>query len=257
MASHPAKPLVIIPCDHRMVGAHPFHMVGEKYILAAALGAGTTPLLLPVLASPLDIGAIIALADGILLTGSPSNVAPHHYGGTAPRATTLLDERRDATALALIRAALEAGVPMLAICRGFQELNVALGGTLHQHLEEVPGRADHRSDSEAPVDVQYGPAHTVHVIAGSPLAAITGEDPFIVNSLHSQGIDRLAPGLAAAAHAEDGTIEAVSVTGAKKFALGVQWHPEWKYWESPVSRAILAAFGSACADRLKERTPAS
>src|SRR5258708_783881 len=137
MAPLPAKPLVIIPCDHRMVSAHPFHMVGEKYIVAAAEGADATPLLLPVLGTPLDIAAIVRLADGILLRGSPSNVAPHRYGGHPPRDESLLDEKRDTTTLALIRAALGDGVPLLAICRGFQELNVALGGTLHQHVHEL------------------------------------------------------------------------------------------------------------------------
>ena len=254
MAPLPAKPLVIIPCDHRMVGAHPFHMVGEKYILAAAEGANATPLLLPVLATPLDIAAILKLADGILLTGSPSNVAPHRYGGPPPRDESLLDERRDATTLGLIHAALADGLPLFAICRGFQELNVALGGTLHQHIEELAGRRDHRAPKDEPVDVQYGPAHAVDLIAGSVLAKITGETRITVNSLHSQGIDRLAPGLVPEGYAEDGTIEAVRVGDSKSFALGVQWHPEWKFWESPAQTAILKAFGAACLARLQQKT---
>jgi putative glutamine amidotransferase len=235
------------------MGAHPFHMVGEKYILGARDGAGTLPLLLPVLVPPLDFDAVLEMADGILLTGSASNVAPRRYGGPEPREAKLLDERRDETTLALIRAALAHGVPLLAICRGFQELNVALGGTLHQHVHELEGRIDHRADTKAELDVQYGPSHDVDVVAQSPLAAITGIRQFKVNSLHSQGLDRLAPGLRAAAHAPDGTIEAVTVYHAKSFALGVQWHPEWDFRDNKISHAILAAFGEACARRKSTR----
>ena len=253
MASRPAKPVVIIPCDHRLVGALSFHTVGEKYILGAAEGARALPLLLPVLGTPVDLDAVLAVADGILLTGSPSNVAPHRYGGVGPRQTTLLDERRDATSLALIQRSLAQGVPLFAICRGFQELNVALGGTLFQHLEELPGRLDHRSKPTDPIETQYAPAHDVAVVPGSRLAAITATPNFPVNSLHSQGIDRLAEGLVAEAHAPDGTIEAVRVKDAKGFALGVQWHPEWEFWKNPVSQAILGAFGDAIRARAEKK----
>jgi putative glutamine amidotransferase len=229
-------------------------MVGEKYILGVSQGAGAIPLLLPVLEPPLDPRAVLEQADGLLLTGSSSNVAPHRYGGTAPRDPNLLDERRDQTTLALIRAALESGVPLFAICRGFQELNVALGGTLHQHLQEVPARLDHRADPTAPLDVQYGPVHDVDLTPDGVLAAITGARRFKVNSLHSQGVDRLAPGLKAEARASDGTIEAVTVRDSKAFALGVQWHPEWEFQQNDISRAILTAFGNACAQRHKERS---
>jgi putative glutamine amidotransferase len=228
-------------------------MVGEKYILAAADGAGALPFLLPVLERPVDTEEVLALADGILLTGSVSNVAPHRYGGEAPRTGTRLDERRDATNLALIEGALARGVPLLAICRGFQELNVALGGSLFQQVHEQPGRLDHRSKSADPVDVQYGPAHSVIVAPGGLLASLVPGPSFEVNSVHSQGIDRLAPGLIAEAHAPDGQIEAVRVRDAKGFALGVQWHPEWEFSKNPVSRAILSAFGAACRARADKK----
>ncbi|HKD21174.1 MAG TPA: gamma-glutamyl-gamma-aminobutyrate hydrolase family protein [Rhizomicrobium sp.] len=238
-------PIVGFPCDHRMLGKHPFHMVGEKYILAVREGSGALPLLIPVLDPAIPTDDIIASVDGLLLTGSLSNVAPKHYGGVAPREGVLQDGRRDATALSLLNAAIRKGVPVLCLCRGFQELNVALGGTLYQHVQEVPGRADHREDSSAPLDVQYGPAHAVEVASGGLLDRIVPEKSFDVNSLHSQGIDRLAPLLHADAIAPDGQIEAVSMPSAKGFVLGVQWHPEWRWSENPVSRAIFSAFGQA------------
>jgi putative glutamine amidotransferase len=238
-------PLVGIPCDHRMVGKHAFHMVGEKYIAAMRDGAGVLPLLIPVLPDAIPADEILASVDGLFFTGSLSNVAPKHYGGASPRDGVLQDEFRDTTTLPLLKAAIAAGKPVLAVCRGFQELNVALGGTLHQHVQEVPGRNDHREDNTAPLDVQYGPAHAVTVQEGGLLSRIVREKTFQVNSLHGQGIDRLAAGLHADAIAPDGQIEAISMPGAKGFLFAVQWHPEWKWSENPQSRAIFAAFGEA------------
>lgn len=237
------KPIVGIPCDHRMIGPHPFHAVGEKYIIAVRDGARALPLLIPVLETPIDIAEILDTVDGILLTGSPSNVAPKHYGGTPPREGVTQDERRDATTLPLIRAIVDHGTPLLAVCRGFQELNVAYGGTLHQHVEEVPGRMDHREDKTAPLDVQYAPIHDV-ALTGS-FERIAGTPTIKVNSLHGQGIDRLGAGLLAEATAPDGQIEGVRVKDARAFALGVQWHPEWRFWENDFSKALFAAFGEA------------
>ena len=239
------RPVVGIPCDRRMVGAHPFHMVGEKYIAAVRDGAGALPLLIPVLGQPIPSAEILEAVDGLLLTGSPSNVAPRHYGGPGPREGVLQDEHRDRTTLPLLPAAIEKGVPVFCVCRGFQELNVAFGGTLHQHVEEVAGRSDHREDKAAALETQYGPAHEVRVAEGGLLARIVRERTFSVNSLHSQGIDRLAPALHADALAPDGQIEAVSMAAAKGFLLGVQWHPEWRWHENPVSRELFAAFGQA------------
>ncbi len=224
-------------------------MAGEKYILSMRDGAGVLPLLIPVLDPPIPVDNILACVDGLLLTGSPSNVAPKHYGGAPAREGVLQDERRDATALPLLLAAIEKGVPVLCLCRGFQELNVAMGGTLHQHIHEIEGRADHREDANASLDEQYGPAHPVHVAPHGLLAKITPARRFDVNSLHSQGIDRLAPSLHADAAAPDGTVEAVSMPLAKGFVLGVQWHPEWCWADNAVSRAIFSAFGEAVRSR--------
>jgi putative glutamine amidotransferase len=240
-----SRPVVGLICDHRLVEGHPFHMAGEKYMSAVRDGAGAVPLLVPTLDPPLEHGDVFAGVAGLLFTGSPSNVAPHHYGGEAPRPEVEQDLRRDATSLPLLRAAIAAGVPTLCICRGFQELNVALGGTLHQHVHEVEGRRDHREDENAPLEVQYGPAHAVTVAEGGLLAKLTAKRSFEVNSLHAQGIDMLAPSLHADATAPDGQIEAVSLPTAKGFLFGVQWHPEWRWRENEVSRAIFAAFGAA------------
>jgi putative glutamine amidotransferase len=228
-----------------MVGAHPFHMVGEKYITAVRDGAGVIPLLIPVLAHPIPPRDLLEAVDGFLFTGSPSNVSPRFYAGNPPREHVLLDENRDMTTLPLLKAAVDAGVAVLCVCRGFQELNVAFGGSLHQHVHELTGRRDHREDRTAELDVQYGPAHEVHVAEGGLLARLVSERTFQVNSLHSQGIDRLAPPLHADATAPDGTIEAVSMPKARGFLLGLQWHPEWRWRENAVSRAILAGFGEA------------
>ena len=238
-------PIVGFPCDRRSLGKHPYHLVGEKYLTAVREGSQALPLLIPVLEPPLAVPALLDSIDGLLFTGSPSNIAPKHYGGTPPREGVLQDEHRDATSLPLLKGAIERGMPVLCICRGFQELNVALGGTLHQHIQEVPGRNDHRSHDGDPLDVQYGPAHPVQVQDGGLLAKMTSEKAFPVNSLHSQGIDRLAPGLRAEAVSPDGQIEAVSLPSSKGFLFAVQWHPEWAWSTNPVSRAIYGAFGEA------------
>jgi putative glutamine amidotransferase len=239
------SPVVGIVCDYRLIGLHPFQAVGEKYIAAVRDGAETLPLLIPALAPSIPPDEILSAVDGLFFTGSPSNVAPARYNGTAPREGTWLDEKRDATALPLLEAAIAKGIPVFCVCRGFQELNVAFGGTLHQHVHEIEGRMDHREDKKAELDTQYGPAHEVRVSEGGMLSKLVSEKSFRVNSLHSQGIDRLAPALFADALAPDGTVEAVSMPGASGFLLGVQWHPEWKWRDNPVSRALFGAFGAA------------
>jgi putative glutamine amidotransferase len=245
----PGRPLIGIPADRRMVGAHPFHMVGEKYARAVMDAAGGMPLLIPSLAEELGFEELLERVDGLLFTGSPSNVEPHLYQGPPSDPGTLHDPARDATTLPLIRRAVGAGVPVLGICRGFQEMNVAFGGTLHQKLHEVPGHLDHRDDTSQPLDVQYAPAHEVRLEEGGVLRSLSAQDRIQVNSLHNQGIDRLGGALAVEARAPDGVVEAFRVREAGSFAVAVQWHPEWKVMNNPFSRALFAAFGQACRER--------
>ena len=249
----PARPVIGIPADRRMVGRHPFHMVGEKYARAVIDAAGAAPLLIPSLAEELGFEELVDRLDGLLFTGSPSNVEPHHYDGPPSAPGTLHDPARDATTLPLIRHAVDSGVPVFGICRGFQEMNVAFGGTLHQKLHEVPGLLDHRDDETQPLEVQYGPAHDVTLEPGGLLRSLADDDRIRVNSLHSQGIERLGAPLAVEARAPDGVIEAFRVRAAATFALAVQWHPEWKVMTNPFSRALFAAFGKAAAERSRQK----
>jgi putative glutamine amidotransferase len=239
------KPLIGIPADRRTVGKHYFHMVGEKYIQAVAQGANAVPVLIPAMGSAEDLREVMESFDGLLLSGSTSNVEPQHYGGPASLPGTLHDPDRDATTLPLIPQAIAAGMPVLAICRGFQEMNVAYGGTLWQHIHEVPGHLDHRDDETQPLDKQYGPAHEVMLEPGGLLKKIAGSDRLEVNSLHWQGVQTLGKGLAVEARAPDGVIEAFSDPAAPGFALGVQWHPEWQFAKNAFSRALFSAFGEA------------
>jgi putative glutamine amidotransferase len=236
-------------------GEHePYHSVMDRYVEAVRLAAGAVPVIVPALGDERGLDALLDRLDGILFTGSPSNVCPSLYGGPPPRPGNLADPRRDATTIPLMRRAIAAGVPLLAICRGIQELNVALGGTLHQHLHEVPGRADHRSDKSKPWPERYQPRHLVRLRSGGLLQRLLdGAETIMVNSLHGQGIDRLAPRLFVEAIAEDGTIEAVRVEGAPAFAVGVQWHPEWQVLDNFVSRRLFAAFGEAVHERRRTR----
>jgi len=228
-----------------MLGRHPFHVVGEKYIRAVVEAAGAIPFLIPSLGGEIDIDTVLEHIDGILFPGSPSNVEPHRYEGPASAPGTLHDPHRDATTLALIPRAVCEGVPVLGICRGFQEMNVAFGGTLHQRVHEVEGLMDHRDDESLELERQYGPAHDVILEPGGLLCGLAGTGRVRVNSLHSQGVDRLGGGLEVEARAPDGLVEAFRVAGAPRFAVAVQWHPEWKVMSNDFSRALFAAFGAA------------
>ena len=258
-------PVIGIPCDVRTIDIHPFHAVGEKYIDAVAHGAGAIPMLIPCFGrggdlEPLEdlyaIDDLLDRVDGIFLPGSPSDVHPHHYGDGEPREFTMLDTQRDTLALPLIRRVIERGIPLLAVCRGIQELNVALGGTLHMVLEEVDGLMAHRVGKSKPRDEQYLPLHDIDVAEGGTLRAITGLGCYRVNSVHGQGIARLAPGLDVEATAPDGLIEAVSVRHAPVMQLGVQWHPEWRFRERASDHALFTAFGAACRDAAATRSGA-
>jgi putative glutamine amidotransferase len=240
------RPLIGVVSDRRMQGAHPFHMVGEKYLQALADGADAYPVALPSLAEGFDVRDIIDRLDGVFLTGSPSNLEPRHYMGDPSEPGTWHDPERDIAALALIPAVIRVGMPLFAVCRGFQEMNVSFGGTLHQLVHEVPGYRVHKENPDDPLDLQYSASHEVEFVDGGLLQRITGQKGAAVNSLHSQAVDRLGAELEVEAHAEDGLVEGFTVKNAPGFTLGVQWHPEWKVLEDPVSSAIFRAFGDAC-----------
>lgn len=236
-----------------MLGAHPFHCVGEKYATAAISAVGALPLLVPSLQPALDWPALLDELDGLILTGSPSNIEPHHYSDEPSYEGNQHDPARDANTLGLVRAAIAHKVPVLALCRGLQEVNVALGGTLHQKVHEVAGFSDHREDKHAPLDQQYAPIHPVRLTEGGLLRQLAGSPEAMVNSLHGQGIRSVGRGLLVEATAPDGLVEAVRLDSADTFLLAVQWHPEWKVAENPFYVAIFHAFAAACRRRMQQR----
>jgi putative glutamine amidotransferase len=243
--------IVGIPACAKTVADMPLHQTPARYARAVLGGVGALPVLIP----PLGQGMLGLLddLDGLLVPGSPSNVHPSHYDGGNSETPDFHDLERDGTTLPLIRAAIVRGIPVLAICRGIQELNVALGGSLHQRVHTLEARLDHRG-GPGPHETRYGPKHSIDV-TGS-LARILGADSIEVNSLHGQAIDRLGNGLVVEARAPDGTIEAVAMPPAPGWLLGVQWHPEWGFTENPHSVAIFAAFGDACRSWRRNRRSA-
>lgn len=259
------SPVVLVPACQRVLGRHPFHVAGKKYLDAVRL-AGCVPLVVPA-AQPDELPTLLDLADGVLLTGSPSNVHPSHFGEAVLDESLPLDPERDAWTLPLIRLALARGLPLLGICRGFQEVNVAMGGALHQAVHQQPGLMDHRGDGNKPVEEEYGLAHPVHLTPGGMLAHTLGglQAPVLqggqimVNSLHGQGVSLLAPGLQVEARAPDGVVEAFTwqpaagETATAGFNLCLQWHPEWQAAANPVSRKIFQAFGDACRAHVASR----
>ncbi|MDB5754225.1 MAG: gamma-glutamyl-gamma-aminobutyrate hydrolase [Massilia sp.] len=247
------RPIVLVPACSCVIGSHPNHTVQAKYVEAVVVGAGCAPLIVPALGDVLDIETMLGACDGIMLTGAASNVDPTHYAETVLDPMLPQDHARDATTLPLIRAAVRRGIPILAICRGFQEMNVALGGSLHQALQDVEGKMDHRENPDQPQDEQYGPAHPVSLTPLGMMASILGPGDIIVNSLHGQGVNQIARGLAIEARAPDGLVEAFSVAGAPGFTLAVQWHPEWRVAENPVSMKLFGAFGQACRNHYAAR----
>ncbi len=233
--------VVGIPACAIVASERLFHRTPARYAEALVGACNAVPIMIPPMGEAQL--ALLDRLDGLLIPGSPSNVHPSHYGDDESLTPDRHDLARDATTLPLIRAAVARGLPVLAICRGIQELNVALGGTLLQNVHDHPGRRDHRG-GKGPLDVAYGPKHTITV--SGALARIVGAGSITVNSVHSQAIDRPGDGLVVEAYAEDGTIEAVSALQAPGFVLGLQWHPEWRYAEHPASVAIFRAFGDAC-----------
>ncbi len=244
--------VVGVTACNQQLDKHPFNIVGEKYLASIVDATQAWPLVIPSLGI-CPPAVILERLDGILFTGSPSNIEPHHYQGEPSDAGTHHDPNRDATTLPLLKTAVEMGIPVLAICRGFQEMNVVYGGSLHQKLHDVGRYIEHREDPTASLEVQYGLSHGLRIKADGLLHQIWEHATAEVNSLHTQGIDRLGNGLRVEACAPDGLVEAFSVIEAKGFALGVQFHPEWQVLKQPFYRAIFAAFNQACLQRATHR----
>lgn len=239
------QPLVAISTDTRQFENYTWHAAPQQYLEAALVGAGVFPLLVPSMGARLDLDALLASVDGVIVTGSKSNVHPSLYGGDASEANGPYDPARDATTPPLIRKAIDYGVPLLAICRGIQELNVALGGTLATELQERDGALDHRAPASDSQDERFAIRQQVSIKPGSCLSGVFGAGEIMVNSVHRQGIERLGGRLQVEAVAGDGTIEAVSVIGSTAFAVGVQWHPEYWVRTDDASSRIFRAFGEA------------
>jgi putative glutamine amidotransferase len=254
--------MIWLPADHRQLGdgevKSPALVLSEKYAHAVKQGALAQPVLFP-LAEVQQIPDLLTMVHGVLLTGSPSNVHPSHFDEDVADTSLPLDAQRDQLTLALVKACVQNSVPLLGICRGFQEINVALGGSLHQQVHRQAGMMDHREPVAVSLAQQFAPRHEVRFVPGSKFAQWAGASSAIVNSLHGQGIKQLASGLRAAGVATDGLIEAFEVEGAHAFACAVQWHPEWHFWENPFYSAIFTAFGEACRQRqqhmMKDREP--
>ncbi len=259
------KPVIGVVADVHAGGKHVAHGVQQKYLDAVSAGAGGLALILPALidapgsawTDPDDFDDMLGLMDGLFLTGAVSNVAPAAYGGVTADPTLPGDAARDHVSLALVRGAVRLGLPVLGVCRGFQEINVALGGTLHQAVHAVAGYDDHRERAGVNLAAQYAPAHEVAFTPGGLLQAFSGMEGARVNSLHGQGVDRLAPALAEEAVAPDGLVEAFRLDDDAAFLLGVQWHPEWAFRDDPLSVVIFRAFGTAArAYRAQKQRPA-
>ncbi len=249
MPSPDHQPIVAVAADTKELDGYRWQAVVETYLRAVITGAGAIPLILPSLPGIEDLDAVLDRVDGVLLPGSRSNVHPSRYGEAENEKALPHDPGRDAATLPLIAATLRRGLPLLAICRGMQELNVAHGGTLVAEVQELEGRLDHRAPVHDDHDVRFSIRQDVEVRPGGVLATILGAGTVRVNSLHRQAIGRLGDGLAVEATAPDGTIEAVSVTGARNFALGVQWHPEYWVASDEPSRRLFAAFGEVIRGR--------
>jgi putative glutamine amidotransferase len=248
------RPIVIVPACTRDFGEHPYHAAQYKYVDALVLGADCAPMILPSLGAALDLETVFGLCDGIMLTGSASNVHPSYYSEDVLDPSLPQDQARDETTLPLVRAAVARGVPIIAICRGFQEMNVALGGSLLQAVQSVAGHFDHREKPELGMDEQYGDAHKVQLVQGGMLERLLGVAEIPVNSLHGQGVNTLAPGLVVEATAEDGLVEAFTVGTSPGFTLAVQWHPEWRITHNPYSMKMFGAFGQACREYQARRS---
>jgi putative glutamine amidotransferase len=254
------RPVVgVIGSAHLAENRFPAQRVGERNLMAVAEVVGALPLIFAGDPAITDVDALLATVDGVLLTGARANVHPTLFGAEEHPSYEPYDRRRDALALALVKVCVERGVPLFGVCRGFQEMNVAYGGSLHPEIRELPGRMNHRmprlpnGDIHPDLTVVYGERHDVRLTPGGAFATLLGRDSIRVNSLHGQGI--LEPGnrIVVEGVAEDDTIEAIRVADAAGFALGVQWHAEYDPQSNPINRTLFEAFGAAVAERSRRR----
>ena len=242
----PKLPVVGVPTCRHKIGDLEYDCTQHKYIAALYKSANVLPLQIPLFGDRVEIDIILESVDGILLTGSHSNIHPRYYENTDQEPDFKIDVERDDTVLRLIKPAVEQGIPLLAICRGFQELNVAYGGTLYTRLDLEGSFNEHREDKNLELVQRYDVVHSVNLVPGGRLHKMLNTESINVNSLHGQGLKNLADNLTVEGRAEDGLIEAVSVDSSSNFAIGVQWHPEWKSTENPVSTILFSEFGKAC-----------
>ncbi len=242
----PKLPVVGVPTCRQLIGDLEYDCTQHKYLAALYKSANVLPMLIPLIGDQIEVDAILDHLDGILLTGSHSNIHPSNYENTDHEPDFKLDEARDATVLRLIKPAIENGIPLLAVCRGFQELNVAYGGSLYPKLHQQECFLEHRENKDQALDQRYGAAHSLKLTEDGHLSAMLKSESIEVNSLHEQGIKKLGENLVVEASADDGLIEAVSVSGSSNFAIGVQWHPEWKSTDNPISTILFSEFGRAC-----------
>lgn len=238
------KPLVAVTADFKVTD-RPTHLVYDQYIRPIAEVSGCQPLIVPALGTLTDVAGLLDAVDGVLLTGSPSNVHPARYGAEPDPEAEPFDTARDDTSFPLIQATIARQTPMFAVCRGHQELNVALGGTLHIAVHDLPGRIDHRAPPEASLQDRFALRHRVRLRPDGPIAHIVGGNDIMINSVHRQAIDRVAERLQIEGEAEDGTVEAVSLRDYPGFALSVQWHPEFLARTDEPSHRLFEAFGAA------------
>jgi putative glutamine amidotransferase len=240
------RPVIGILGNGLMVNdTYPAQSTGEMNIRAVAEVAEGLPLIIPAIPETEPVADLLAACDGFMFTGGRPNVHPKNYGHEETEAHGPFDHRRDGLALPLIRAAIEAGKPVLGVCRGFQEVNVAFGGTLHPEIRDIPGRMNHRMPPDGTLEEKFALRHKVALTADGQFARLLGAEEIVVNSLHGQGIVEPGARIVIEGYAEDGTPEALVVRDAKGFAMAVQWHAEWKAADDKVSRPIFAAFGAA------------
>lgn len=257
MVENNPRPLVGIPASQIYLPAHSLaqHGVGERYIRGVSDGAGAVPMVIPALADDYDFADLASRLDGLMLTGGRANVEPHHYDGPPFPDDEVRDPPRDNTVLPLIRECVRQGVPVFGSCRGIQEINVAMGGTLYYRVHEIDGFNDHRMPREGDIEHKFSERHLVVTAENGLFHKLADAREVMVNSLHAQAVDKVAPGFEIeCVSAPDGVIEGIRYTEAETFCVGVQWHAEWRFEDNTLSLNLWHAFGDACRKRAAARS---